>query len=855
MAKKIYAHYQKHKRKFHIGFGTLLTLGIILSGTYMLYHFKIVQAASPVITSVTNIPDPVSVGQSITFSVSWIDPDPGSSARIDICKTAGGLDIWGNCVGGAWCVNNTWRTTPSTCLYTAQIGDIGARAYTAYVTDNTGLIGQYLTQSFNVSKQLDGQACTFGDQCVSDLCIDGVCRAAGSCPSYQAKGCSTDTNTYDDANAGTCTNASCDYIGEVRYDNDTNTAYDTCNFTSGDACDSDAGGHFSQTAKCSLDGCIGLGICYAGSSYRSQCSLCYNVGSTQSFCDFGGFGDYLADGICVNDGSCAYIDVYYNNDLPTPTFYGSVSSYPELYQHDNDNQGDSCDSDVDGGGYVRDGMTVFSGGSLTPNCDAFGGAVRIDSSNRFVADCDSSLQMCDSSTANSYDPFQDNGFCVQNTCDINEVAKDCNYAEADCSNYYTDCSIAPVQNNDRCYTGYIVGIPYSDNGVCVAGNCIAKASESGLCSDGIDNDGNGYCDLGGCLGVPSSDIACTGGPIPLISSVSSVSQDTGRLDIVVNANGNPTSAQYALYNYTESKYVNGTTGALQTSEDWQVNKLSWTNIGLTPPAKPFTYQVKARVLGIESELSSDNATYSTYAAVPGAPSVSNLVSGDQKIVINKNGNYDGVPGGAEYRIEVTSVAFPGITKYVPVGGGSLIDLTDPAPKWATYQGWGGSSGVVVLNLINGQTYSYKLKARNTYQEETTTLSPPTALQAGIVTGGTGGFTRQLSIIKEVTNPANGILTAAEQTVTFRVTVRNSGIDPTSLEYTITDILPPGFTFLGNITAKNPSGMVVSGACNTGNLTCDEGGIFSDNGRTLKWTLNEVINQGSQVSFKYEAKAP
>ena len=134
-----------------------------------------------------------------------------------------------------------------------------------------------------------------------------------------------------------------------------------------------------------------------------------------------GSSGFQADGVCVcTSGTCssnsdsAVCDtgaVYYDDESGN-----YFENYNDLlsYDYDFDTTGDSCDSDVNPG-FSRNGMWIHSEGDYdSGHCDAFGGTVRIDASqfNYYVAGCDTSGDRCDSSTANSNDPWTQDGLCA-----------------------------------------------------------------------------------------------------------------------------------------------------------------------------------------------------------------------------------------------------------------------------------------------------------------------------------------------------------------------------------------------------------------------------------------------------------
>ena len=104
----------------------------------------------PAVSSVTDAPDPVQAGNSVSFSVSWSDPDSGDQTKIHICKTD---SITGQtCDGGSWCDSGEFSSSsPSSCSYLTQTGDIGTQNYYAFVCDDDGAASTSTAGTFEVT--------------------------------------------------------------------------------------------------------------------------------------------------------------------------------------------------------------------------------------------------------------------------------------------------------------------------------------------------------------------------------------------------------------------------------------------------------------------------------------------------------------------------------------------------------------------------------------------------------------------------------------------------------------------------------------------------------------------------------
>jgi hypothetical protein len=92
----------------------------------------------PIIGSVTTSPDrPLVVGEEVTFTVNWSDPDSGDKTKIHICKTDAITPLTQTCNGGSWCDTTSWSdSSPTSCSYTPVMGDLGTQNYFAFVCDD-----------------------------------------------------------------------------------------------------------------------------------------------------------------------------------------------------------------------------------------------------------------------------------------------------------------------------------------------------------------------------------------------------------------------------------------------------------------------------------------------------------------------------------------------------------------------------------------------------------------------------------------------------------------------------------------------------------------------------------------------
>jgi len=103
----------------------------------------------PAISSVGDTPDPLQVGNDVSFEISWSDPDEGDQTKIHICKTDAITDQ--TCDGGSWCDTTEWSaSSPTSCDYATQVGDIGTKNYYAFISDDSDETSTSTTGTFEV---------------------------------------------------------------------------------------------------------------------------------------------------------------------------------------------------------------------------------------------------------------------------------------------------------------------------------------------------------------------------------------------------------------------------------------------------------------------------------------------------------------------------------------------------------------------------------------------------------------------------------------------------------------------------------------------------------------------------------
>lgn len=159
-----------------------------------------------------------------------------------------------------------------------------------------------------------------------------------------------------------------------------------------------------------------------------------------------------------------------------------------------------------------------------------------------------------------------------------------------------------------------------------------------------------------------------------------------------------TETSFNLYNSSESLIANVPSTTTATTG----TAYSYPEGSLTPNTS-YTRHAHANDGSADGPASS-NASATTLAAVPSAPTVSTPSTSTLKVIIGENGN----PSGTQYAIYETTTG-----NYVQANGtlsGSAV--------WQDYTTWGGASGVTVTGLSINTAYTFEVKARNSLNTET-----------------------------------------------------------------------------------------------------------------------------------------
>ena len=394
------------------------------------------------------------------------------------------------CLGFHDLIDNEDETSNATCYYT----NAGAWNWAASAeTTETNCIDGYDNDCDGDIDAVDSDCvCSTGDDCSgSEVCVNALCRAScdydASYGSLAGYGCSTGGTAY--SSSGTCYDSSpggsggvygCDESGAIRVDCgdgsceavpfSSDSSYNTCDTTSGHACDT-IGGDYSQTGTCAsgaANNCDTSGEVAKNSSiYYQTCAADYECDS-----DATSGGNYTRDGFCAGT-SCATTELAADTD---GTECGALSgcSSPSIidgdedFQCDTTNEGVVCASDpTSGNPPTLDGVCVEN------LCDTDRVAVNCgdtcDSTDltdaKMLASCSGSTQdgwacIDGAPGSNGFDPA---GMCISdiNSCDEDGITA---YNSSN-SKYLDDCA-----DGLECSTNHGTG-SYIRSGYCVGSSC------------------------------------------------------------------------------------------------------------------------------------------------------------------------------------------------------------------------------------------------------------------------------------------------------------------------------------------------------------------------------------------------
>src|SRR3989338_954071 len=253
----------------------------------------------PTISSVTDSPDPVIAGRTITFTVDWNDPDAGERVKVHLCRTnsIAPSTTGGSCASGQTIVSSSALTTtdPKSETYTAQASDTPTLTYYTFVCDD-GIACSSATQGTVTS-------CATATETACSDSLDNDCDAFTDCADSDCAGlsgpgvtcCQTASNCpQDDCKIESCTGNNCVITNRPAGATDECGTCQACNAAGGNCL-----GITTADGKNCVDDCTS---CSSGTcTNRNQCAAAEC--SSGQYCDAAGGNCQTPDSssnVCLN---------------------------------------------------------------------------------------------------------------------------------------------------------------------------------------------------------------------------------------------------------------------------------------------------------------------------------------------------------------------------------------------------------------------------------------------------------------------------------------------------------------------------------------------------------------------------
>ncbi|OGR87279.1 MAG: hypothetical protein A3A86_01135 [Elusimicrobia bacterium RIFCSPLOWO2_01_FULL_60_11] len=193
------------------------------------------------------------------------------------------------------------------------------------------------------------------------------------------------------------------------------------------------------------------------------------------------------------------------------------------------------------------------------------------------------------------------------------------------------------------------------------------------------------------------------------------------ITIVWDENTAPPGSEFLVESATLT--AGGSTSTLTAAGAWTAGISSWTFVNLSTNTQ-YSYQVSWREPPAADVIFMVAGATRTLAVTPAAPQAVPLSFEIAVLILSSGTNPSADPDDTQYSIlNVVSVppGSPHDRTYVPADGN--MNNASAAPVWRTFSQWGGTTGVVMTNMISGSVYNIHVKARNGHGVETSTSVP------------------------------------------------------------------------------------------------------------------------------------
>ncbi len=259
-------------------------------------------------------------------------------------------------------------------------------------------------------------------------------------------------------------------------------------------------------------------------------------------------------------------------------------------------------------------------------------------------------------------------------------------------------------------------------------------------------------------------------------------------------------------------------------------------------------------------------TYIMKAHVPGVPTFTNPSSNYDRLqfILNTSNN----PADAEYAISISSDNFVSDVRYIK--SDNTIGTTLTSADFQTYTDWGGASGEYVTGLLQGTTYTIKVKARQgdyteseygpTAQAATTTPSLTFSVDSNNVTfsnlnsGNSYTDGSKTTTLTTSTNAYNGYVVNARSTGPLTATGFGTIADYSSPNSAPTTWSGNGFGYTTNdssLTGGTADRFTIGGPKYAGFTTSTPGDPVADHAGPV---TSAIVNEQFTITYRVQTAA-